>query len=242
MDTPRSVPAMRPATPSPVPAPGFKTTRHGFDQQQVQEYIERLTQSLLTVQNLEGHLRSEAEQAHRQRDAALQERDEIAQQRDAVQRERDAALRDRTSAEAATYEQVSGRVTELLMSLDREVVTIRKETRAEAERILSDARTEAERVRREGVEARTAAMEVARRMREESERSLADLTSQRDDMLEALRRTCSESLDVIKSLAASIDDRIDVEKDEVVIPELMPDPPATSEERTRQGNDLTPRA
>jgi peptidoglycan DL-endopeptidase RipA len=228
MDTSGSVPAMHPATPSPVPAPGFKTARRGFDQQQVLEYIKRLTVSLQTVQNLEGHLRSEAEQAHRQRDAALRERDAIAQQRDAALRERDGALRDRTSAETATYEQVSGRVTDLLMGLDREVEAIRAETRAEAERMLADARTEADRLRREGVEARTAAMEAARRMREDSERSLADLTSQRNGMLEALRRTCSESLDVIGALAASIDERIDDGKDEVVIPELMPDPPAAS--------------
>lgn len=228
MDTTGSVPAMHPAAPSPAPAPGFRTTRRGFDQQQVLEYIKRLTTSLQTVQNLEGHLRSEAEQAHRQRDAALSERDAIAQQRDAALLERDASLRDRTSVESATYEQVSGRVTELLMGLDREVEAVRTETRAEAERILSDARNEADRVRREGVEARTAAMESARRMREDSERSLADLTSQRNDMLEALRRTCSESLDVIGALAASIDQRIDDRTDEVVIPELMPEPPAAS--------------
>jgi len=58
MDTSGSVPAMHPATPSPVPAPGFTTARRGFDQQQVLEYIKRLTVSVKTDQNLVWHLRS----------------------------------------------------------------------------------------------------------------------------------------------------------------------------------------
>lgn len=228
MDTPGSVPVMRATMPTGIPSPGFKTARRGFDQQQVLEYVKRLADRVQTVENMERHLRSEAEQAQLQRDAAIRERDAVVDQRDALLHERDAALRDRMSAEAATYEQVSGRVTELLMSLDREVETVREETRAEADRILADARIEAERVRREGVEARTAAMEAARRIREDSERSLADLTSQRDDMFEALRRTCREFLDVVGALSASIAAGDHEGNDEVVIPDLMPEPPARS--------------
>ena len=108
MDTPGSVPVMRASAATGIPSPGFKTARRGFDQQQVLEYVKRLADRVQTVENLERHLRSEAEQVQLQRDVALRERDAVVEQRDALLRERDAALRDRTSAEAATYEQVSG--------------------------------------------------------------------------------------------------------------------------------------
>jgi cell division septum initiation protein DivIVA len=199
MNTSGSDPTMRPAVPSAVPPPGFKTSRHGFDQGQVLEYIGHLTARLQTVEDLQRRLRSEAEQAQQQRDAALRERDAVVQQRDA-------ALQERASVEAVTYEQVSDRVTKLLVALDREVEKIRTEADAEAERIVADARSEAHRMRLEAEEARSAATFEARQSREEAARSVADLTAQRDDMLGELRRTFGGMLDVIGKLAASIDD------------------------------------
>lgn len=240
MNTSGSDPAMRAPAPSAVPPPGFKTSRHGFDQGQVLEYIGHLTARLQTVEDLQRRLRSEAEQAQQQRDAALRERDAVVQQRDA-------ALQERTSAEAVTYEQVSDRVTKLLVALDREVEKIRAEADAEAERTVADARSEAHRMRLEAEEARSAATLEAKQAREEAARSVADLTAQRDDMLGELRRTFGGMLDAIGKLAASIDGGKDETRPEdeaktsevaslptpdergdrtVVLPDVLPDRPA----------------
>lgn len=204
MDTAGSDPATPPAAPTAFPPPGFKTARRGFDQAQVIEYIGQLTDRLQTLENMERHLRSEAGQAQQQRDAAVRERDALVQQRDDALQVRDAALRERASADAMTYEQVSGRVTELLVALDREVDKIRTEAEAEAERTVAEARSEADRVRRETEEARSAAAYEAKQARKEAERSVAALTAQREDMLGELRGTCSHFLEVIGGLAASI--------------------------------------
>lgn len=246
MDTPRSDVSMWSGMPSNIPAPEFKTTRRGFDQQQVQEYIGQLNTRLQTVENLVRQLRTESEQAQQQRDTAIRERDVIVQQRNAALRERDTALQSRAPSEADAYEQVSDRVTALLVALDRDVEKMRSEAEAEAEQIVSRARSEAYRVRREAEDAHTAALEASKEARAEGERSLADLTLQRDDMLDELRDTCSRFLEVIGSLAASIEGagrehkpaeaavaaepavpvREDREDRTVVVPDVMPDRPA----------------
>jgi len=197
MDTPGSDAAMRPAAPNAVPPPGFKLSRRGFDQGQVLEYIGHLTARLQTVEDLQRRLRSEADMALKQRDAVVQQRDEAL-------RERDEALRERASADTVTYEQVSDRVTELLMALDREVDRIKNEARAEADQVVADARSEAHRMRLEAEEARNAAAHEAKQARDEAARSVADLAEQREDMLGELRRTCDDFLEVIGTLAASI--------------------------------------
>ena len=223
MDTPRSDPPTWSTTPSAVSMPEFKTTRRGFEQTQVLEHIGRLNDRLRAAEDLARQLRSEIEQVQEQRDAAILERDEVVEQRDAARGQRDAALRDRTSAEAATYAQVSGRVTKLLVTLDRDVEKIRLEAEAEAEQIVAHARDEAHRMQREAEDARMLAAIEARRDREEAERSVADLTSRRDGILEELRRTCDNFLDVIGNLGASIGGG---EDEPVVLPDMSHDRPA----------------
>lgn len=196
MDTPGSDATMRSAAANAVPPPGFKLSRRGFDQVQVLEYIGHLTARLQTVEDLQRRLRSEADQA-------LQQRDAIVRQRDEALKERDEALTERSSTDA-TYEQVSDRVTQLLVALDREVERIHKEAEAEADQVVADARSEAHRMRLEAEEARNAAAYEAKQARDEAARSVADLSAQRDDMLGELRRTCDDFLEVIGTLAASI--------------------------------------
>jgi cell division septum initiation protein DivIVA len=240
MDTPGSDAAMRSAAASAVPPPGFKLSRRGFDQGQVLEYIGHLTARLQTVEDLQRRLRSEADMALKQRDAVVQQRDEALQQRDE-------ALRGQASTEAVTYEQVSDRVTELLVNLDREVEKIRTEAETQAGQIVADARSEAHRMRLEAEEARNAAAHEAKQARDEAARSVADLTVQREDMLGELRRTCDDFLEVIGTLAASIGGGKDEARREgdaesgavtamptpeeradrtVVLPDVLPDRPA----------------
>ena len=245
MDTPGSDAAMRSAAASAVPPPGFKLSRRGFDQGQVLEYIGHLTARLQTVEDLQRRLRSEADMALKQRDAVVQQRDEAL--RSARPAERDEALRGQASTEAVTYEQVSDRVTELLVNLDREVEKIRTEAETQAGQIVADARSEAHRMRLEAEEARNAAAHEAKQARDEAARSVADLTVQREDMLGELRRTCDDFLEVIGTLAASIGGGKDEARREgdsesgavtamptpeeradrtVVLPDVLPDRPA----------------
>ncbi len=238
MDTSGSDAVMRPAAPSAVPPPGFKTSRHGFDQAQVLEYIGHLTARLQTVEDLQRRLRSEADQALQQRDAIVRQRDEAMQQRDE-------ALQERASTDEMTYAQVSDRVTELLVTLDREVARIHAEAEVEAAQIVTDARSEAHRMRLEAEESRNAAAHEAKQARKEAERSVAELTSRRDEMLGELRSTFGGLLDAIGKLAASIDGGKDGSKEgskgsevaslptpdertdrTVVLPDVMPDRPA----------------
>jgi cell division septum initiation protein DivIVA len=205
METSGSDPLAPSAISGSLPTPGFKTSRRGFDQEQVLDYLGMISTRLQTLEGQERRLRSEVEMALKQRDSALMERDALVQQRDEALRERDAAHEERISADEMTYEQVSGRVTELLVALDREVAKIRTEAETEADRIVSDARAEADRTRRETEESRNAAAYEAKLAREEAERSLADLTARRDDILSELQRTCDDFLDVIGRLADSID-------------------------------------
>ena len=162
-------------------------------------------------------------------------------------RERDEALRGQASTDAVTYEQVSDRVTELLVNLDREVEKIRTEAETQAGQIVADARSEAHRMRLEAEEARNAAAHEAKQARDEAARSVADLTVQREDMLGELRRTCDDFLEVIGTLAASIGGGKDEARREgdsesgavtamptpeeradrtVVLPDVLPDRPA----------------
>jgi cell division septum initiation protein DivIVA len=235
------------AAPGALPAPEFKTVRRGFEQSQVNEYIGQMNDRLKTVENLVRQLRSETEQAQAQRDTAVREREVVVQQRNDALRERDAARQERASADAQTYEQVSGRVTGLLVALDRDVEKIRAEAEAEAEQIVARARSEAYRVQHEAEEARTTSAQASRQAREDAERSLAELTSQRESMLGELRRTCGTFLEVIRTLAASIDggaiEAVQQEASDgtaaapatareeqpdrtVVLPDVMPDRPA----------------
>lgn len=186
MGNPQTDLAMWTATSTAVPPPTFKTTRRGFDQTEVNEYIGRMAERLQLVENQVRRLRSEGEQARQQRDEAI--------------RERDLALHGPAPADGDPYEQVSNRVAGLMMGVDQEVDKIREEAEAEADRVVANAKSEASRLESEAEEKRVAADRAARLAHEEAERSLADVTSQRDAMLEELRLTGARLLDAIATL------------------------------------------
>ena len=186
MGSPQTDLAMWSATPGAVPAPAFKTTKRGYDQAEVTDYIRQMTERLQTVESQVRQLRSEAEQARQQRDEAI--------------RERDLALHGPAPADGDPYEQVSSRVAGLMMGVDQEVDKIRDEAEAEADRVVANAKSEASRLESESEEKRAAADQAARLAHEEAERSLADVTSQRDVMLEELRLTGARLLDAIATL------------------------------------------
>lgn len=180
---------------------GLTTTRRGYDQAQVNAYLELVTGRLQDVEAEVSKLRSEADQAGRQRDA-------VPGEQAAAHEDRDAALRERPAADEDTYEQVSGRVRELMVALNRDVQKLRGEAQgeaqAEAEHILDHARGKATRMLSEAKEIRVAAELAAAQVRDEARRSLAELTAQCDSMVADLRLSFARSLDTIGNLASSI--------------------------------------
>src|SRR5687768_12980583 len=114
MGTPQSDVDMWSASPGAIPAPKFPTTRRGYNQAEVNDYVGRLTARLQTIEKEVRSLRSEIGQAREERDAAIGERDE--------------ALRGRAGD---AYEQVSSKVADLIMGVDRDVKRIQAEARAE---------------------------------------------------------------------------------------------------------------
>jgi cell division septum initiation protein DivIVA len=219
METARTDAAMGSALPDPVPAPKFKTVKRGFDQNHVAEYIGRLNDRLRTVEHLVIQLRYENEQVKRERDAALRERAALVQLDQA-------AMPSAPSQDADTYEQVSGRVTELLVAFDKDVEKIRGETEAEAQQIVERARCEAYRVSREAEDARTSATLAAQQAREQAERTVADLESRRDAVLKELRQTCTNFRDVIGKLAALFEGQDAAEQGNGSAPEAEASVPA----------------
>jgi cell division septum initiation protein DivIVA len=179
--------------------PEFKTTRHGYDQAQVIDYVGRVNGRLQEVEAEVRRLRSVADQSSRELEVVLQERD-------AALQERDAALQERPAASEDTYEQVSSRVMELMVALNRDVEKLRGEAHGEAEHILARARSKASRIRSEAKEIRSAADLAAAQAREEADRAVADLTAQRESMVDGLRLSFARSLETIGSLASSIGD------------------------------------
>ena len=216
METPRTDAAMWSALPEALPAPKFKTAKRGFDQNQVVEYVGQQNDRLRTFEHQVRQLRYENEQVKRERDAALRERAALVEQGEATA----------PSHDVDAYQQVSGRVTELFVALDKAIEKIRGEAEAEAEEIVDRARSEAYRVSREAEDARTSATLAAHRARTQAERTVADLELRRDAVLEELRQTCTNSLDVIGNLAASLGKKDDAEQGSGSAPDADTSEPA----------------
>ena len=147
MDTPHTDATIWSALPDAIPAPTFKTAKRGFEREQVLQHVDRLNDRLRTLEHQVRQLRFETEQAKRERDAALRERATLLHERDGG-----APAMSQPAREVDTYEHVSGRVSGLLTTLDKDIQTIRGEAEAEARQIV-DQRQErglprAERVRR----------------------------------------------------------------------------------------------
>ncbi len=226
MGSPRTDVEMWSAAPGGTSSPAFKTTRHGYDRAQVEDHLRLLTERLRDAEMQIRSSRSEALHAREERDAALAERD--------------SALMGRSGD---AYEQVSSRVADLMIGVDREAKKIRAEAQAEADRIVVDARNEALRAQSEADRKLVAVEHAARQAREEAERSIVDLTSRRHGTLAELRTTSARLSDLIASMEASpieleapIDDGDDggettgaadasTDAPRVVIPDVHPDHP-----------------
>ena len=158
----------------------FATVRRGFDPDQVRDYLLQVAEQ---VDDLEGQVR----------EARL---------------EVEAAFRPSTP-QRDPYEELAGRLAELLRVADREAEAIRQEAMADAERMVTEARADADRIRVDAQstaeEARHRGANTLRQAREEADRTLAGLASRRETLVEQLQSMQDRLMTVAKDLGAAIE-------------------------------------
>jgi cell division septum initiation protein DivIVA len=201
----------------------FDKVRRGFAPDQVAEYLKRVATSVLTLETRLEETRTELFEARRERDATLAQ---VA------------------SSRQDPYDDVSGRVTELLRSFDRQVGQLQREAEAEADRVLSEVRTDADRIlahahedaertltdaRREAdrmnAEAREEAEHLITQAKEEANRAESDLAAIRESTLDTFRDIHRRALAALAEVQAKVD--TGAEPDHVVIVDEADEPAAT---------------
>ena len=173
VDEPKLWPENDPDELEGIESARFDTVRRGFAPDQVADYLKWVATSVLHLETRLEETRTELFEARRERDDAI------------------AQL---ASSRRDPYEDVSGRVTELVRSFDQQVGQLQREAEAEAERVLSDVRTDSDRIlaraheeaERTVTEAREEADRVKTEAREEAERRRAEAESlERDTRIRA---------------------------------------------------------
>jgi cell division septum initiation protein DivIVA len=168
-----------------ISEPDFATVRRGYDRGQVSEHLRSVAGRMRVLENQVSELESKLEQVRGQgQPSHLAEGPED------------------------PYEKMSGRVADVVRALDQDVERMRQEAEAEAQQILDEAKTEAERESRDGEKLRKEAkaeadgklaeataeadrirvdaQATAENLRAEAERALKDAKKQADHVLAEL--------------------------------------------------------
>lgn len=153
----------------PAPAwdrlPAFTTVRRGYDPAQVLTFVKQARERIEALETRIGDLEEE---------------------RDRIAKDRDVALESWDSTKKEPYDEMAGRLADLMRSFDSEVEKLRADAQAESERTLSEARAEAERILEHSqgadTEAREQAEEIVRQAREEAEGIRAKARTEADEV------------------------------------------------------------
>lgn len=159
--------------------PAFDTVKRGYDPSQVLEYLSRVADRVEALEDQVEQLSSE-----------------LAEMRE----ERDEALESDPSAGVDAYETVSARMTEMMMTLEKEAERLGAEAEAESERILLESKREAHRTR---VQAKAAAERKLKEAQKEADRLTSGLAATRESMQAALQALSRRFLDVVTELELS---------------------------------------
>jgi cell division septum initiation protein DivIVA len=177
--------------------PTFATVRRGYDPHQVLEYVTRLRDHLDALSTEVRQLQAELSR------------------RDAVAKEQAPTAHDQ-------YESVGLRVADLMRTFDQDVERLRQDAEAEASRIVGEARSDADQIKRKAErlheEAGAKAERVQAEARMEADKMLSSLASRREALMEELRVIRDRMVDATKALEATIeapsaDDQIVVVED-----------------------------
>src|SRR5512134_3280918 len=153
----------------PAPAwdrlPAFTTVRRGYDPAQVLTFVKQARERIEALETRIGDLEEE---------------------RDRIAKDRDLALESWDSTKKEPYDEMAGRLADLMRSFDSEVEKLRADAQAESERTLSEARAEAERILEHSqgadAEAREQAEGIVRQAREEAEGIRAKARTEADEV------------------------------------------------------------
>ncbi len=170
----------------------FATIRRGYDAEQVRDYLQQVA---LQVETLEGQLR----EARLEREAPG---------RAAPVAEPPPQPQAEVAPAVDPYEQLAGRLSELIRAADGQAEKILSEAQAEATRQMTEARAEADRVRTDAQsqaeEARQHGDEVLHHAKSEAERVLSTLSSRREHLVEQLQQMQSRLLGVAQELESAL--------------------------------------
>lgn len=184
--------------------PAFDTVKRGYDPTQVLGYLSRVADRMEALEDQVRRLSSELAQ---------------------VRTERDEALEGDPSAGEDGYETMSARMTELMMTLEKEAERLGGEAQAQSERLLLESRSEAHGMR---VQAKAAAERKLDEARKEADRLTSSLASARESMQAALQAVSRRFLEVVAELEFS-----ELESTEDGMRTEMPNtPPRTAESET----------
>ncbi|MDP9327909.1 MAG: DivIVA domain-containing protein [Actinomycetota bacterium] len=172
----------------------FATIRRGYDPEQVRDYLRQVAAQ---VETLEGQLR----------DARL-EMESGRQPAAAAEPQHQPEPQLETAPSADPYEQLAGRLSELMRAADGQAQKILSDAQAEATRQMTEARAEADRVRTDAQsqaeEARQHGDEVLHHAKAEAERVLSTLSSRREHLVDQLQQMQSRLLGVAQELESAL--------------------------------------
>lgn len=169
----------------------FATIRRGYDPQQVRDYLHQVATQ---VEHLERQLREarlEMEAAH-----------------PAAAAEPQASPQAQSGPTVDPYDELAGRLSELIRAADGQASKILTEAQAEATRQMAEARAEADRVRTDAQsqaeETRQHGDEVLNHAKAEAERVLSSLSSRREHLVDQLQQMQSRLLGVAQELESAL--------------------------------------
>ncbi|HZP90084.1 MAG TPA: DivIVA domain-containing protein [Actinomycetota bacterium] len=170
------------ASPEQIRRREFVTTRRGYDQDQVRDYLDQVATQVERMQEMLRQARREAENAVAARSNA---------------------------ASGDPYEQFAARLGGLIRAAEDEAERIRREARDEAERVLREARADADRIRLDAQskaeEARESAERALREAREAADRTIAGLDLRRNALMEQLTSMQERLLTAARELGSAIE-------------------------------------
>jgi DivIVA domain-containing protein len=172
----------------------FATIRRGYDPEQVRDYLRQVAAQVETLERQLREARLEVESAHRTTVIPEPEPEETVDPEPAID----------------PYEELAGRLAELIRAADGQADSIVTEAQSEAGRQVSEARAEADRIRTDAQsraeEARQQGDEVLQHAKTEAERVLSSLSTRREHLVEQLQQMQTRLLGVAQELESALGD------------------------------------
>jgi DivIVA domain-containing protein len=164
----------------------FASIRRGYDPEQVRDYLRQVAAQVETLEHQLRESRMEIESSHAPTVVPESE----------------------ASPTVDPYDELAGRLAELIRAADGQAEKLVEDARAQAARRLNEARAEADRIRTDAQsraeEARQQGDEVLEHARLEAERVLSSLSTRRENLVDQLQQMQSRLLGVAQELESAL--------------------------------------